>query len=64
MGYKEKKGLFQNKNKYLFVLIAGTLGGVALYHLFGKTIDSVWNKVPVLENYHSHFALSNIGSDL
>lgn len=64
MGYKQKKGIFPNKNKYLWVLVGGTVVGVALYHMFGKTIDSVWNKTPYLENVKSHFAVSNIGSEL
>lgn len=51
------------RNTYL-ILGAGLIGGMYLYHVLGKQVDKVWNKVPYLNTVHSNFAVSNYGGEI
>lgn len=45
-----------NFRGYGIVILLGAIGGVALYHLYGKAIDSVYNKVPYLNKLPSFYS--------
>jgi hypothetical protein len=44
-----------NFKGYGVVILLGAIGGVALYHLYGKAIDSVYNKIPYLNKLPSFY---------
>lgn len=52
------------KKHYALIMLGGVVGGIFLYHVLGKHIESIWGKVPGLKNVHSNFAVSNFGSEI
>lgn len=47
-----------NKKPYGVALVLGIVGGIMLYHSFGKTIDKYGAKVPYWNKLPSYYAES------
>jgi hypothetical protein len=44
-----------NSKGYGIVMLLGFIGGIGLYHFWGKAIDGLWAKVPYLNKVPSYY---------
>jgi hypothetical protein len=53
-----------NKKPYGIIFLISVIGGVFLYHQYGKIIDKYTSKIPYLKNLPSYYAAAAEGDEI